>query len=399
VKVVHINTHDSGGAATAAYRLHEGLLAAGIQSRFLVLYNSGAHHDTVTFKPKARHFLFRKLKNRLLASEPSPSSIDPRIEIFTKPETVYDVLFDPCVLEADILHLHWVANFIDYQTFFYRNHKPVIWTFHDKNPFCGGFHYDMDRVYSSPRLQQLDKEYESIKLEAMAGKKFTAISPSAWLAGEVARSPFRKIFAETPVIPYGLDHTIFKQVERTEARQVLGITHTKPLLLMVAANLKTPRKGFDIVLDVMRGPMASRVEFAVVGEWTAPTDLSHVYQAGLIADPVKMNLFYNAADALLLSSREDNLPNVMIESLMRGTPVLGFDVGGVKEVVQATTNGLLTSEHSAHGLTKLIEAFLTRNLFDREKIRSEALAKFSMAVQVREVTKLYTKVINSNHGV
>ncbi|TAE46946.1 MAG: hypothetical protein EAY69_07690, partial [Cytophagales bacterium] len=62
---------------------------------------------------------------------------------FTFTESAYNILSHHLVKEADIIHLHWVAHFLDYASFFKKINKPVVWTLHDKNPLNGGFHYDI----------------------------------------------------------------------------------------------------------------------------------------------------------------------------------------------------------------------------------------------------------------
>jgi hypothetical protein len=56
-------------------------------------------------------------------------------------ESPYEYIYLNYTKEADIINLHWVANFIDFQSFFRYNDKPIVWTLHDANPFTGGCHY------------------------------------------------------------------------------------------------------------------------------------------------------------------------------------------------------------------------------------------------------------------
>jgi hypothetical protein len=51
--------------------------------------------------------------------------------------TQYQVHLAEQVMKADIIHLHWIADWLDYTTFFGAVKKPIVWTFHDENPFRG----------------------------------------------------------------------------------------------------------------------------------------------------------------------------------------------------------------------------------------------------------------------
>jgi hypothetical protein len=75
-------------------------------------------------------------KKQMLKGKPS------NYEVFSFPQTVYNITKHPLVQEADIIHLHWVANFLDYRSFFKQIQKPIVWTLHDLNPISEkGFHY------------------------------------------------------------------------------------------------------------------------------------------------------------------------------------------------------------------------------------------------------------------
>ena len=60
---------------------------------------------------------------------------------FTLPISEYKVHLHSLIDWADIIHLHWIQDFIDFPTFFANVHKPILWTCHDLNPMMGGFHH------------------------------------------------------------------------------------------------------------------------------------------------------------------------------------------------------------------------------------------------------------------
>src|SRR5258706_330308 len=157
MNVVHVNTHDVGGAAMAAHRLHSDLLDHGINSKFLVLFNSRKFSDVETFSPLKRSFLLARMKNKILGNSNKEIQRfileNRKVEMFSSPDTLYDLTTNPLIREADIIHLHWVSNFLDYPTFFGKEKKPIVWTFHDENPLMGGCHYSDDAQFLSAELK------------------------------------------------------------------------------------------------------------------------------------------------------------------------------------------------------------------------------------------------------
>src|SRR6185295_11056029 len=145
----------------------------------------------------------------------------------------------------------------------------------------------------------------------------------------------------------------------------------------VASDLKTYRKGFDIVLDLMDLICSDgKTTLLLAGEMPDVLMPGNVVQLGKLDDREKLNLVYSASDALLFPSRQDNLPNVLLESLFCGTPALAFSVGGVPEIIQHGVNGLLADTPSVDSFKQLITKFLEmKTFFNRSQIRAHAIEK------------------------
>ena len=320
-----------------------------------------------------------------------------KVEMFSSPDTIYDLTTNPIIRKADIIHLHWVSNFLDYRTFFKTARKPVVWTFHDENPFMGGCHYSGDAKFLSKALMDKENDFLEKKMSSLKRlKKLDVICPSDWMRQKVAGSFYSNYRIHTQF--YGLDENEFKYIERTEARRRLNLNNDHLILCAIAADLKTYRKGFDIVLSLMDFICSnSKTTLLLVGELPEVSLPNNVIQIGKLDDRDKLNLVYSASDALLFPSRQDNLPNVLLESLFCGTPVLGFSVGGVPEIIQNGLNGLLADEISVRSFKKLIDEFLTmKDTFNRNEIRANAIQKFSTKNQVDRVTNLYRESINNS---
>jgi glycosyltransferase involved in cell wall biosynthesis len=103
---------------------------------------------------------------------------------------------------------------------------------------------------------------------------------------------------------------------------------------------------------------------------------------------------YSAADVYVIPSLMDNLPNTVLESLMCGTPVIGFPVGGITDMVEHGVNGLLSKDISVTSLLEILKQFLTgKKVFDRTSIRNNALKNYALKVQADKYLELYHEIV------
>ena len=154
--------------------------------------------------------------------------------MFSFPDSKYDITLSELYREADIVNLHWVADFLDYKSFFMKNNKPVVWTLHDMNPFSGGEHYEekylgidesgfpVNRIISEEEIRVAKDNIELKKQVITNLSNLTIVAPSEWLAAEARRS---EIFKNTPVfcIPNGLDSDVYKPRDKNYSRDLLNI--------------------------------------------------------------------------------------------------------------------------------------------------------------------------------
>ena len=107
-----------------------------------------------------------------------------------------------------------------------------------------------------------------------------------------------------------------------------------------------------------------------------------------------MSIIYSAADVFVIPSLEDNLPNTVIESLMCGTPVIGFNIGGISDMVVHNIDGVLCEKQDADSLLKGITTFFdNQDSFDRNKIREKAVKKHDESVQADNYIALYESIL------
>lgn len=369
MKVLHVNTWNTGGAAKACLRLHEGLRANGVDSKVLLKSKTSDAVEEVyevwqALNPlqKAQQLLSQKRLDSKAAK--ALKGLPERTELFTFCDSVWDISSDPNYQEADVIHLHWVAGLLDYPTFFAKNTKPLVWTLHDFSPFSGGFHYPfgVDHItYGSLTAQELERKRTAIGKHAM-----TVISPSQYL-NKIASGSELLRHAKHKSIPNGIDVETYYYRDQTQAKQELDIDPNAKLLLFVADRLDYPRKGFSILLEALNSNNLPNVKLGVVGDASGIELPDNAHHFGAISDEQKLAKIYAAAELFVIPSLADNLPNTVVESLCCGTPVVGFDIGGIPEMITHQQNGIICDSNDALGLVAGITTAMETG-FDRQKI-------------------------------
>jgi glycosyltransferase involved in cell wall biosynthesis len=423
LRVTLVNTFDKGGAANACLRLNQGLNKLGVSSSVLVKHATIRKSGLNAFRsPGAQLSFHGKLvqkANRILKefyirpSNPNKKGNSflrkrsKRLEIFSYPTSTLDITTDENYKTADIINLHWVAQFLDYPTFFIKNDKPIVWTLHDMNPFTGGEHYNEwygdigpDGKPTKRVLTDLEKtEFQKVlKLKERVFERVEnlhIVSLSSWMTQEIKKS---KLFRKFPVteIPNGIDESIFNIRDRHYSRALLGIQEEKKVVLFVADSITNNRKGFIYLRKAIEQIDHNDVILCTVGKKSSDIEQNqNLLELGSVSDERLMSAVYSAADVFVIPSLMDNLPNTVLESLMCGTPVIGFPIGGIPDMVQNGVNGYLTDEISVLSLKKTIDKFLANpDAFDRHQIRNIAVQKYALEVQAKAYKELFQNILN-----
>ena len=167
-------------------------------------------------------------------------------------------------------------------------------------------------------------------------------------------------------IPNAIDTAVFAPRPKAEARTRLGLPQDRKLVLFAGANTQDPRKGFSVfkeAIDTLR-IQQQELEVLVCGKSRADAyrDMAvHVHDLGTLSDPERVVQAYAAADLLVVSSLEDNLPNTVMEAMACGTPVVGVNVGGIPEMLEHQHNGYLAGYRSAASIAEGIRWVLDHN--------------------------------------
>ncbi|MDR2820250.1 MAG: glycosyltransferase [Desulfovibrio sp.] len=375
MKILHLSTEEkSGGAAIAANRLHTALCNSGVDSHMGVLSRQTSspyvHRIGGALSRRVMHPLGQRINDRCLGLHSRPQF--PSYTSFNLLPSFQHRRLN--ALTKDILHLHWVGDGFISPWSLARLRAPVVWTMHDTWAFTGGCHYTntgceryVARCGQCPELRS-HHEWDISRLHWLAKRRAVQriqpiiISPSTAYARKAAKSGMLQD-CRIEVIPNTLDTHIFRPIPQKQARDILGLPQDALLLLFGAMNAASDHnKGFDLLLEAMRQlPVSAQQQVAAVvfGADTATTSLScHTHFLGRLHDAVTLALAYSAVDMFVCPSRQDNLPNTVLESLACGTPVVAFPVGGIPDMVEHGVSGWLAQAYDTAELARGISLLL-----------------------------------------
>jgi glycosyltransferase involved in cell wall biosynthesis len=316
---------------------------------------------------------------------------------------------------TDLIQLHWVTRFVDYRAFFelIPATTPVVWTLHDMVPFTGGCHYDQgchrfaDACGRCPQLgsesdTDLTRQVWQRKCETfekVRSDRLHIVTPSRWLGEQVGQSTLLSRFRRS-VIPYGLDTEKFAPRDRRHSREILGIPLEAKVVLFLANGVSDPRKGLHLLTGALESIESSSGVFLLSVGSGAPAEFLRFRSAHIqhVVDDLFLSHIYSAADILVVPSLQDNLPNTVLESISCGTPVVGFAVGGIPDMIRPRMTGLLVAPGDAVGLRGAILDLLNDEQ-GRKKMavhcREIATQEYSLEIQARRYLDLYEQILGA----
>lgn len=410
MKVLHITTSSKGGAGIAAFRLHEALRAQGVESGYLskdLTVSFEGHTVEDAFFMYQRPTLLQKIRRKLtrllfptkaqkLAAVLQKKKDQLTYELLSPPYSIYDLSKHPLVAEATLINLHWVSIVLDYPTFFQQLKKPMVWTLHDLNPFSGVFHYQYDAQRNAKIIGAIDEQVRVLKQQLFLQSSLGAVvGPSQWMTDRAQQSsvfPENIIYttiANTIAVPF------YKTSGLEDLRSVHGISRDEIVFLFIAHSLTSYRKGIDLLLEALKMVGHHAITLLTVGQGIIdfPSETIKIVPLGTVHDPNKMAACYAAADAFLLPSREDNLPNVMLESFAMGTPVLSFPAGGMLAHIKDDVTGYLAKDIRAEAFATVLMKFIEkREVFTKEVIMEYAKTHFEPRQQANEYMDVYKQL-------
>lgn len=407
MKVVHITKLPDGGASWCAMRICHALREQGIDAQMLLM--QGNKIDNIIIA-KA-DWLYRDHSNigvRLLVKI-LKLILRPRFEIlihkrkqaektcktfFTSPVTGYTTLANhPLVKEADVVHLHWISDFVDFPTFFKRVRKPIVWTIHDENPGLGGFHYLSHKEEASKEYLRLDKVYENIKRKALEkGNRPHLVAISSYMRDFFKKSPILRD-CPTTLIHNGVDCKAFHSLPKAECRVKLGIPLDKKVFLFSSYQIEDRRKGLQVLIPALDALHDNSIMLVCLGNYKAvpQTEYIQLRCEGLVKGSDLLSEYYSTADYFVLSSFQEAFAQTPLEALACGTPVIAFPCSGVPDLITHKI-GVMSENFTLEALVDAIKKAMNTE-YCQDEIRNEVVSRFSYDIIAKQYIDLYNQLL------
>lgn len=418
MKVLHLSTDDnSGGASRSAYRLHQALSEQSVESSMRVL-----RHDTANARVlsgRTPRTLQKKIVDRIKKQIWEFSIRNWHTEnpiMHTFGNTSAGLVTEINQSSSQLVNLHWITDLLSIQDIGEIN-KPIVWTVHDMWVFCGGEHSTPDTpearfregyLSSNRPLTEsgpdLNRHAWEKKRAAWANQAITFVAPSRWMGTCIKESAlFRNADIDVHVVPNPIDaETVWRPIDKRQARARLGLNPDNHYLLVGSAGGMSSIKGEDMVGSIIQkltSHTKNAVELIVFGT-TSPALTQNltgkVHLMGRVTNDVVMADLYSAADVMMIPSRQDNLPNTAIEAQACGVPVVGFNIGGVPDIVVHGRGGWVAPSFDLDDFAKGVDWLLEnkeRYLEVAAFSRNYAVNNFAAKVVADRYIQVYEKVL------
>jgi glycosyltransferase involved in cell wall biosynthesis len=411
MKILIINASDiRGGAGRATYRLHKSLLAQNIDSQMLVQDKLSDDFTVKTVNNTKMKKIFSKIRS-ILDTIP--------IKIYkNRTKTLFSPSFIPSgntinminEINPDIVHLHWICASMLKIDDIANIKAPVVWSLHDNWAFTGGCHimWECDRYLTKcnycPRLGS-DSRYDISRLIFNKKKRtfekkdnLTIVGLSRWVNNCSKKSTLLKDKRHIN-LPNPIDTKIFKPFNKKKSRELWGLPQNKKVVLF-GANRATSdiNKGFKELSETLHKLKNRDIELVIFGS-SEPKESQNfgfrTHYLGHLFDDVSLVTLYGAVDVMLVPSLQENLSNVIMESLACGTPVVGFDIGGNSDMIEHKKNGYLSKPFDTDDLKKGIEWVLDNPNYDElsKNAEKKVLREFESSIVSKKYIKLYEEIL------
>ena len=404
IKVVHINTSATGGAAIACHRLHKLFLSVGIKSDVIHLYDNyapeeGYHSIKYTFIRRCFNHTISCLYHKDLKTE---------AYVFSEPAPLTSYISNnSLVREADVIYLHWVLGGFFSKRDFYeiaKLGKPVFCYTHDMWWVTGGCHYSFECNGYREGCQSchLHKHIKSLTHLQIMWKKelydmfpnIHFISPSRWIK-ECVSSSFAVSSNRCTFIPNVVPDDIFKYIPKKEARKKLGLPEDKILISFGTADNSNKIKGFNYLLDALSKYHNDNIVLCVYGsdydERIASAISTNTIFLGRITDERKMALVNAASDIFISPTLAESFGQTLLENIKCGTPVISTNCTAVPEIVIHKKNGFLVeprnSEQIIEAMNYLIENPIDLSQQDNKMFSDKSIIEQHIRIIVEKLGK------------
>ncbi len=416
IRILHLSYCDKNtGAGIAAKRIHSCICDYNdpeIKS-FLRLNTNGIdNRNTIYTKKLIPHFynIFKKYFERIIVRFIKYE--DNKFHSISALPSLKHIEINN--LDIDLVHIHWVQHETISIEEIGKIKFPIVWTLHDFWPFSATEHYlkdDLDKRYiEGYKIKNIFRVSEYVDKLCFQRKKLNwgnnikLIAPSKWIKDCSKNSLLMKDKSIT-IIPNPIDTKVFLPINKNKARKMLKIETKKKVILFGSIDGgKDPRKGADLLLDVLKclNLKKDSIQIVIFGKKNKTKNIFEntffdIKHLGKINSVNKLSIIYSAADIFIIPSRIESFGQTAAEAQSCGTPVLGFNIGGLKDIISHNKNGILIEPFNTKKMALAIENLLKEEakiLKFSKASRENALHNWAYKKVAKSHINFYKNILN-----
>lgn len=386
-KILLLSTWDDQGSGTALYRISKFLLETGYEVRLVVRDKSQTDSFIVQIPLKQRN-IYQKVFNKLFLRPKENLQTIPEYYFFNTDEDT-ELISSQDILETtqftpDLIITGLISGFINTKTIAELAEKTkakVYMLMPDMSPLTGGCHYSWDcKGYQKDcnncpailNTNKKDRAYNNlqIKLNNIRRANIKILPGSGWTKNQAKLSALFKDQDHFYNINSCIDTRLFNNKHRDFAKKIFDLPENSKIIFTGSTFTSEKRKGIEYFIKALKylwklldDKKRDNIFILIAGNHTVKNELIEQipFQKQLI-DYIKDNrllsLAYQASDIFVCSSIEDAGPLMVSEALACGTPVVGFEMGVISNMVINGYNGykaeLKNSEDLADGILKIL---------------------------------------------
>lgn len=262
----------------------------------------------------------------------------------------------------DVVHINWVG--LDFMTLhsLSKIQTKIVWTIHDEHILDGILHFPRDgKLLGSSWLR---RRHDNALNSVINRNNITFVFPSEFLKSKFQRKhPEAKVLHIPNPIPNASASTVLHSDRYVMKNIVVG----------GYSIFSDDRKGFDLLSAALeQSDILTNHQLHVFGEKAPTTLLQHKYYPHGVLDRAGVQKLLSNAKFVVVPSKGENFPSIILEAMSLGIPVIATNVGGIPEMIQHGVTGFLSDPKVS---------YLSSCLTKATKISSSDYVKMSQAAK------------------
>jgi hypothetical protein len=257
-------------------------------------------------------------------------------------------------------------------------------------------------IHNGSRKKDLSHRIFLKKQKLYEGRHINFVACSHWLEERARKSALFSGHAITS-IPNPINTNLFKPHNKKAAREKCRLPQDSKLVLFGSVKIMDTRKGVEYMIKACKLLAEKHPELkdqlGVVAFGNQSQQLQNmlpfkVYPLDFVSNEHQLVDIYNAVDLFVTSSLEENLPNTIMEAMSCGIPCVGFNVGGIPEMIDHLHNGYVAQYKSAEDFANGIYWILTEPEYTTlsEQACRKAVSNYSESAIAKRYIDVYNKI-------